>query len=65
MYSCETVWVKDGCSQILQYKHYTIKNNQCVCVAGRGGGGGGGGGGGMEFSEMSVKGGGVVLKWGF
>ena len=39
MYSCETVWVKDGCRQILQYKHYTIKNNQCVRVVGRRGGG--------------------------
>ena len=57
MYSCETVWVKDGCSQILQYKHYTIKNNQCVCVAGGGGEGGAGGGRlkDMEFSEVLKK----------
>ena len=57
MYSCETVWVKDGCSQILQYKHYTIKNNQCVCVAGGGGEGGEGGGRlkDMEFSEVLKK----------
>ena len=52
MYSCETVWVKDGCSQILQYKHYTIKNNQCVCVAG---GEGGGRLKDMEFSEVLKK----------